>query len=133
MLVETPNKEKGRLKPKTMAMERMSIIAKLTRGLIIGARLVALGESMIQLIQHVRLHIVQDINSCDKCPSKFNTRAELQDHILQVHREGAKCHLCGRVFSQRTRLLTNLRLQHCTTLTEPESSTKCLTHFVNAG
>ncbi|KAK3794664.1 hypothetical protein RRG08_028387 [Elysia crispata] len=87
---------------------------------------------MIQLIQHVRFHIVQDINSCDKCQSKFNTRAELQDHILQVHREGAKCHLCGRVFSQRARLLTNLRLQHCTT-TEPESSTKCLIQFVSAG
>ena len=47
MLVETPNKEKGRMKAKLMAMERMSIIAKLTRGLIIGARLVALGESMV--------------------------------------------------------------------------------------
>ena len=47
MLVETPNKEKGRLKPKTMGMERISIIAKLTRGLIIGARLVVLGESMV--------------------------------------------------------------------------------------
>ena len=47
MLVETPNKEKGRLKPKTLAMERMSIKAKLTRGLIIGTRLVSLKESMV--------------------------------------------------------------------------------------
>ena len=47
MLVETPNKEKGRVKPKTLAMKRMSIKAKPTRGLIIGARLVALGESMV--------------------------------------------------------------------------------------
>ena len=38
-----------------------------------------------------------------------------------------QCHLCGKVFNQRARLLTHLRLQHCTT--EPESSIKCLTQF----
>ena len=47
MLVDTPNKEKGRTKPKTLAMKKKSIKAKLTRGFIIGARLVVLKESMV--------------------------------------------------------------------------------------